>query len=221
MAYDLTNLNNVTNYLAQQQQGGSYVPDNGSLGKPSMGWDGWNGYNPAQTYSASAQTGTSGAQSPMGSQIPNGQFPLNSNSQGNRGPVNSFGGGGAQWGNNATGGQGGFFKPQQPHPVRTNMNPNLSNGMNPQGATSGSTGLSQTLQGVQDYGNQYGQNAYQFRAGVNDYTAKLQSWQQMGQITGQTPEEVAMAMTGKGLDYWQKMQQMYDQGLHPTTDTQV
>src|SRR4051812_32669624 len=92
MPYDLTNLPNVTNYLAQQGQAGQYVPNNGSLGKPSMGWDGWNGYNPANTYSTPTTQ-------PGGASY-------------NSGGINNAGGG-------VTGGGGGGTMPYSPMSVTT------------------------------------------------------------------------------------------------------
>lgn len=217
MAYDLTNLQNVTNYLSQQRQGGAYIPRNGSLGMPSMGWDGWQQYNPAQTYRPATQ-----GQSPMNAPVNGntGIVPPGMQNGPRQNPMLQRTGGVPSWlqqiqqqkrmnmgnatmnqGQSTGGGYHNVYDPESGRLIssRTYDNP-----------------LSQTLQNVVNYGQQYGANAYQFTPGVNDYNAKVKAWQNVANLTGKSLEEVAQMASGHDLAYWEEMQRQYDQGLHPT-----
>lgn len=69
------------------------------------------------------------------------------------------------------------------------------------------------LDGVIDYGNKYGSDAYYFIPGVNDYAAKQQSINDISAITGQSASDLWGSMFGGlGADYWQAVQNASNAG---------
>jgi hypothetical protein len=65
--------------------------------------------------------------------------------------------------------------------------------------------------------SKYGQNAYAFIPGINDYAAKMDAAAGLGARLGISAEDALQQSTGYSSDYWRAAQDAYDSLQHPTT----
>jgi hypothetical protein len=65
--------------------------------------------------------------------------------------------------------------------------------------------------------SKYGQNAYAFIPGINDYAAKMEAASGLGARLGISTEDALQQFTGYSSDYWKAAQDAYDSLQHPTT----
>jgi hypothetical protein len=65
--------------------------------------------------------------------------------------------------------------------------------------------------------SKYGQNAYAFIPGINDYAAKMDAASGLGARLGISAEDALQQSTGYSSSYWRAAQDAYDSLQHPTT----
>lgn len=85
------------------------------------------------------------------------------------------------------------------------------------GSSAGSSPLPATPEAVQAYGNLYGNDAYYFTPGINDYEAKLKTAHMFGELQpdGMTDEQRLGVLFGHDAKYWKDASDQFYAGQHP------